>query len=150
MKWNSGFLNLKDELPRMWMRRNSLPYLLHNNFRLYQPKKSKPHPLKHLVTELHNELEKVYVGQACLSWEFLQWQYSKAKEMAAANPNGRRPFNTFVGELQQFQVLLQRFLENEPFQGPRVLNYVKNRCVRRNLLQVPYLRGTYKADNDKL
>ncbi|KAM3203220.1 hypothetical protein P3L10_030846 [Capsicum annuum] len=41
---------------------------------------------------------------------------------------------------QQFQVLLQRFVEDEPFQGPRVQNYVRKRCILRSFLQVPSIR----------
>ena len=93
------------------------------------------------VRELQGDLEMVYVGQLCLSWEFLQWQYEKAFEIWESDPHGFRQYNEVAGEFQQFQVLLQRFIENEPFQGPRVENYVKNRCVMRNLLQVPVIRG---------
>ena len=86
----------------------------------------------------------VYVGQLCLSWEFLQWEYEKALELWESDQYGLRRFNEVAGEFQQFEVLLQRFIENEPFQGPRVENYTKNRCVMRNLLQVPVIRGTTK------
>lgn len=83
----------------------------------------------------------VYVGQLCLSWEFLQWEYEKALKLWESDQYGLRRFNEVAGEFQQFQVLLQRFIENEPFQGPRVENYARNRCAMRNLLQVPVIRG---------
>ena len=92
------------------------------------------------VTELHSDLEVVYVGQMCLSWEILHWQYEKALELWESDPYGL-VYNEVAGEFQQFQVILQRFIENELFQGPRVENYVKNRCVMRNFLQVPVIRG---------
>lgn len=93
------------------------------------------------ITDLRSDLEVVYVGQMCLSWEILHWQYEKALELWDSDPYGMHQYNEVAGEFQQFQVLLQRFIENEPFQGPRVENYVKNRCVMRNLLQVPVIRG---------
>ena len=96
------------------------------------------------VAELRADLEMVYVGELCLSWEFLQWQYKKAFEIWESDPHGFRRYNEVAGEFQQFQVLLHRFVENEPFQGPRVESYVKNRCVVRNLLQVPVIRGEEK------
>ncbi|KAL6142946.1 hypothetical protein ACLB2K_061221 [Fragaria x ananassa] len=86
---------------------------------------------------IHSELEKIYVGQLCLSWEFLQWQYEKALETA---PNQIHSYNEVAEELLQFRVLLQRFVEDEHFQGPRVENYVKSRNAMHKLLQVPEIR----------
>ncbi|KAK1419930.1 hypothetical protein QVD17_29374 [Tagetes erecta] len=92
------------------------------------------------ITELHKDLEIVYVGQACLSWEILHWQYKKAKELQLYDPQGFRSYNHVAIEFQQFHVLLKRFSEDELFQGPRVQNYTKQRCTLRGLLQVPAVR----------
>ena len=97
--------------------------------------------MKMFIKELHSDLEMVYVGQLCLSWEILHWQYEKAVEIWESDPYDIRRYNEVAGEFQQFQVLMQRFIENEPFEGPRLQNYIKNRCVLRNLLQVPVIRG---------
>ncbi|KAE8672515.1 myb family transcription factor family protein [Hibiscus syriacus] len=91
----------------------------------------------------------VYVGQLCLSWEILHWQYEKAIEIWETDRYGLRTFNEVASEFQQFQVLMQRFIENESFEGPRVQNYVKNRCVLRNLLQVPVIREDSMKDKRK-
>ena len=99
------------------------------------------------IGELQTELEVVYVGQMCLSWEILHWQYGKALELWESDPRGVRQFNEVAGEFQQFQVLMQRFIEDEPFHGPRVQNYVKSRCVLRNLLQVPAISGKNLKSN---
>lgn len=93
------------------------------------------------MVALHGDLEMVYVGHACLSWEILQWQYGKAREMREFDHGGFRRYNQVAGEFQLLRVLLQRFIEDEPFQGPRIEYYVKNRCVLRGLLQVPAIRG---------
>lgn len=96
---------------------------------------------KKFIKDLQSDLETVYVGQTCLSWEFLQWEYEKARELPESDPHWSHQYNQVAGEFQQFQVLIHRFLENESFQGPRLSNYVKNRCILRNLLQVPVIRG---------
>ncbi|KAL7588264.1 hypothetical protein Lser_V15G37536 [Lactuca serriola] len=92
------------------------------------------------ITELNKDLEIVYVGQACLSWEILHWQYKKSKELQLYDPQGYRSYNQVAIEFQQFYVLLRRFTEDELFQGPRVLNYTKQRCILKGLLQVPAIR----------
>ena len=75
--------------------------------------------MEKFIGELQTELEVVYVGQMCLSWEILHWQYGKALELWESDPRGVRQFNEVAGEFQQFQVLMQRFIEDEPFHGPR-------------------------------
>ncbi|KAL2546759.1 uncharacterized protein Fot_15992 [Forsythia ovata] len=92
------------------------------------------------VVEMHRDLELVYVGQLCLSWEILCWQYVKAKELLEYDAQGFHSYNRVAEEFQQFQVLMQRFMEDEPFQGPRIQNYVKNRCMIQSLLQVPIIK----------
>jgi len=66
----------------------------------------------------------------------------KAIELQQYDSQKSHRYNHVAGEFQLFQVLMQRFIENEPFQGgPRIQNYVKNRCVIRNLLHVPAIKG---------
>lgn len=141
---STGFLQSKDPLQSISSLKSSPPgmtSLLPQNLLPGKRKKSEFDPMKKFIKELHSELEVVYVGQLCLSWEILHWQYEKALEIWESDPYGRRRYNEVAGEFQQFQVLMQRFIENEPFEGPRVQNYIKNRCVLRNLLQVPVIRG---------
>ncbi|KAG8501595.1 hypothetical protein CXB51_003928 [Gossypium anomalum] len=111
-------------------------------------KTSDSDPMSKFINELHGDLEMVYVGQLCLSWEILHWQYEKAIGIWESDPYCMRRYNEVAGEFQQFQVLIQRFIENEPFEGPRVRNYIKNRCVLRNLLQVPVIRGRRKGRDE--
>ncbi|MCD7453363.1 hypothetical protein HAX54_020662 [Datura stramonium] len=85
----------------------------------------------------------------CLSWEFLHWQYGKALNLWDSDPRCTRTYNEVAGEFQQFQVLLQRFIENETFQGPRVQCYIKSRYDLRNLLQVPVIREDRTKDKNK-
>ncbi|XP_004304295.1 PREDICTED: uncharacterized protein LOC101314873 isoform X1 [Fragaria vesca subsp. vesca] len=139
-----GFLQSKDTLETFSSCKSSTPAIksfLLQNFGLCKPKKnSDSDPMVKFIRELHSELEVVYIGQLCLSWEFLQWQYEKALEIWEYDEYGLRSYNEVAEEFQQFQVLMQRFVENERFQGPRVEHYVKNRCVMRNLMQIPVIR----------
>ncbi|XP_042433300.1 uncharacterized protein LOC122019798 [Zingiber officinale] len=102
-------------------------------------RKSNVDPSQKMISEIQGDLEVVYVGQACLSWEFLRWQYEKAMPQLF-NQSGHRFYHQVAGEFQQFQVNIQRFIENEVFEGPRLPYYIKSRCVLRNLLQVPVLK----------
>ncbi|MCL7034339.1 hypothetical protein MKW94_010458 [Papaver nudicaule] len=142
-----GFLQLKDPLQTMSSRKSATPTLtsvLSQSFGLSKRIKPEGESIEKFIKELQGELEVVYVGQLCLSWEYLHWQYLKARELLEADPYEVRRYNEVAGEFQQFQVLIQRFLEDEPFQGPRVQHYIKNRCVLRNLLQVPVVKEDSK------
>lgn len=121
---------------------SSITYILPRGFSFFRRKNNvEADPMKKFIRELYCDLEMVYVGQLCLSWEFLHWEYEKALKIWESDQYGLLRFNEVAGEFQQFQVLLQRFIENEPYQCPRVENYAKNRCAMRNLLQVPVIRG---------
>ncbi|KAF5207529.1 putative zinc finger FYVE domain protein [Thalictrum thalictroides] len=138
-----GFLQLKDPLKSISTQRSSAPTftsLLSQNFLLSKRRRPEADSSVKFVNDLESDLEMVYVGQLCLSWEFLYWQYEKAKELLESDPYEIRPYNQVAGEFQQFQVVMQRFLEDECFQGPRVQNYIRSRCVLRNLLQVPVIK----------
>ncbi|CAJ1939833.1 unnamed protein product [Sphenostylis stenocarpa] len=102
-------------------------------------------PIVKFVEDLHRDLELVYVGQVCLSWEMLCWEQKKVEELQRYDSQWPRSYNLAAGDFQLFQVLMHRFLEDEPFQEPRIQNYNKNRYVIRNLLQVPPI----KDDNSK-
>ncbi|EYU34658.1 hypothetical protein MIMGU_mgv1a019730mg [Erythranthe guttata] len=148
-----GFLQLKDPFqstPQQKRTAPSLRSLVSQNLWLFKHKINGSDPIKKFINELHGDLEVVYVGQMCLSWEFLHYQYGKTLDLSNSDPNGIHRYNEVAGEFQQFQVLMQRFNEDEPFQGPRIQSYVKSRCVLRNLLQVPVVRGKIrKKDRDE-
>ncbi|PIN24494.1 hypothetical protein CDL12_02782 [Handroanthus impetiginosus] len=147
-----GFLQLNDPLQSISKQRSSPPTLkslVSQNLWLFKHKIHGSDPMKKFIKELEGDLEAVYVGHMCLSWEFLHWQYEKALDLWDSDPRGIRQYNEVAGEFQQFQVLMQRFIEDEPFQGPRVQNYVKSRCLVRNLLQVPVIREDKSKDQRK-
>ncbi|XP_038891903.1 uncharacterized protein LOC120081255 [Benincasa hispida] len=94
-------------------------------------------PRLEFVEDLLRDIELVYVGQVCLSWEILQWQLRKSIDLQRHDSQGIRHYNQVASEFQLFQVILKRFMEEERFQGNRVENYVQNRCVFHSLLLVP-------------
>ena len=95
-----------------------------------------------LMRDLKRDMEMVYVGHLCLSWEVLHWQHRKAIELLQNDTRGTSRYTRVVNEFQFFCILVQRFIEDEPFCGPRINNYVKNRLLVRSLLQVPAIRGS--------
>ncbi|TVU09519.1 hypothetical protein EJB05_42999 [Eragrostis curvula] len=113
--------------------------ILSHNFRSSR-RRSPEDPSERFLKELRYDLETVYVGQMCLSWEFLRWQYEEARDLPESDPYHSHQYNQVAGEFQQFQVVVQRFIEDESFKGPRLPNYINNRCVLRNLLQVPVIK----------
>ncbi|CAL0318251.1 unnamed protein product [Lupinus luteus] len=146
-----GLLQLKDPLKLISMPKSTnqgAKPLISQNVWPCKASKNTSDPLFKIVTELHRDLELVYIGQVCLSWEILCWQHKKAQELQQFHSQGCR-YNHVAGEFQLFQVLMNRFIENEPFQqGTRIQNYVKNRCVIRNLLQVPAIKDDTMKDKN--
>ncbi|XP_016559045.2 uncharacterized protein LOC107858774 isoform X1 [Capsicum annuum] len=145
---------LKDPFQHVSRQRCSGPKLkslISKNIKLFKHKRNYDNidPIVKFIKELQSDLEVIYVGQMCLCWEFLHWQYDKALSLWDSDPRGTRTYNEVAGEFQQFQVLLQRFIENEPFQGPRVQYYIKTRYDLRNLLQVPVIREDKVKDKNK-
>lgn len=96
----------------------------------------------------YRELECAYVAQICLTWEALNWNYKYFQRLRAS----RRQFDpgcpAYVAQqFQQFQVLLQRYVENEPYEhGRRPDIYARMRSLAPKLLQVPEYRD---SDDDK-
>lgn len=99
------------------------------------------------VSNPQQELEAAYVAQICLTWEALNWNYKNLKKLMSAKEHAEFGHYAHVAQqLQQFQVLLRRFIEIEPFEhGCRPEIYARMRISRPKLLQVPELRGSPKS-----
>ncbi|CAA7038650.1 unnamed protein product [Microthlaspi erraticum] len=93
---------------------------------------------KRLKQSIEKDLELVYVAQLCLSWEALQHQYITVRE--TLNPAGSKG-DGLSKEFQKFQVLLERFLEDERCEGKRVLSFVQRRFELMSFFQIPGLSG---------
>ncbi|CAH9118659.1 unnamed protein product [Cuscuta epithymum] len=139
-----GFLQkepLKDPFQLLSTHKYSTPPPLLKSIWPFKQKNSNiDDPVLKFVKDLQCELEVVYVGQMCLSWEFLHWQYGKIIDLWETDLSGSHQYNEAAEEFQQFQVLLQRYIEDERFHGRRVQCYIKSRCDFRNFLQVPVIR----------
>ncbi|AES96721.2 putative ribosomal protein L34Ae [Medicago truncatula] len=145
-----GLLQLKDPLKLISIPKSTISNgIISQNLWPRKSTKITSDPFLKLVHQLHRDLELVYVGQICLSWEILCWLHMKAIELQQYDSQRSHRYNHVAGEFQLFQVLMQRFIENEPFQGgPRIQNYVKNRCVIRNLLHVPAIKDDIKGGEE--
>ncbi|KAH9606809.1 hypothetical protein KSS87_001119 [Heliosperma pusillum] len=145
-----GLLQLKSQDQLDLNKKVSVPVMksvLAQNFWSHKLRKHEADHVKKLIRDLKRELELVYVGQLCMSWEILKWQYRKVEELQTHDPDGFRQYNQVAGEFQKFQVLLQRFTEDEPFHhGPRVQHYLKSRYALSNLLQVPLIKDDSKNE----
>ncbi|CAN4086710.1 unnamed protein product [Withania somnifera] len=93
----------------------------------------------------YHELETAYVAQVCLAWEALSWNYKYFKSLRASRLEEEDPgCPAYVAQhFQQFQVLLQRYIENEPYEhGKRPEIYARMRSLAPKLLQVPEYRDS--------
>ncbi|KAI9087270.1 hypothetical protein K1719_030740 [Acacia pycnantha] len=90
----------------------------------------------------YQDLETAYVGQVCLTWEALHCQYSQMCQKVSWQPENPICYNHSAQQFQQFQVMLQRFIENEPFEkGLRAEVYARTRNTLPKLLHVPNVQG---------
>ncbi|CAH8387796.1 unnamed protein product [Eruca vesicaria subsp. sativa] len=97
---------------------------------------------KRLKQSIEKDLELVYVAQSCLSWEALQHQYITVRDrLNASDSEGGSYDNEISKEFQKFQILLERFLEDERCEGKRVLSFVQRRFELMSFFQVPRLSG---------
>lgn len=96
----------------------------------------------------HQTLETAYVAHVSLSWEALHCTYVHLSLIVAAQPDNPTTYSCAAQAFQQFQVLLQRFIENEPFEhGTRVEIYARSRSLLSKLLQVPTFQVTDRKSN---
>lgn len=93
---------------------------------------------KRLLRSIENDVELVYVAQSCLSWEALYFHYRRVRSLASSDLKNAVPCGNVAEEFQKFQVLLDRFVEDErTADGKRIWNYVRGRIASESLLQVP-------------
>lgn len=94
----------------------------------------------------HQDLETAYVAQLCLTWEALHCQYTQLCQKISVYPENPTWCSHAAQHFQQFQVLLHRYIENEPFeQGNRVEIFARSRVLLPKLLQVPNFQGQFHS-----
>ncbi|XP_039050684.1 uncharacterized protein LOC120191872 [Hibiscus syriacus] len=97
----------------------------------------------------YHELESAYVAQICLTWEALNWNYMNFECKRADRKDFDCPA-VVAQQFQQFQVLLQRYIENEPYeQGRRPEVYARMRLLAPKLLLVPEYRDYEEGERDE-
>ncbi|XP_073036474.1 uncharacterized protein [Primulina eburnea] len=96
----------------------------------------------------YQELEAAYVAQICLTWEALNWNYKYFQRLRASRREHDPGCPAYIAQqFQQFQVLLQRYVENEPYEhGRRPEIYARIRSLAPKLLQVPEYRDSDQDD----
>ncbi|KAL2321196.1 hypothetical protein Fmac_030165 [Flemingia macrophylla] len=100
----------------------------------------------------YRELEAAYVAQICITWEALNWNYKNFESKRAARGHDHDDLDlgcpaTIAQRFQQFQVLLQRYVETEPYEhGTRPEIYARFRHSSPKLLLVPEYR---ESDDDQ-
>ncbi|KAF9663738.1 hypothetical protein SADUNF_Sadunf17G0083300 [Salix dunnii] len=106
---------------------------------------------RRLWKSLESDFELVYVAQSCLSWEALHHQYRKVEALASSTSQNGVFYDNVAGEFQKFQVLVERFMEDEMCKsGKRKWNYVRARFSLKSLLQVPVVSGFYEQENEEI
>ncbi|KAK4758478.1 hypothetical protein SAY87_019779 [Trapa incisa] len=97
--------------------------------------------LHSVENDAYQDLETIYVAHVCLTWEALHCQFTQLNQKISCQPDNSTCYNHSAQQFQQFQVLLQRFIENEPFElGLRPECYVRARTILPKLLHVPNIR----------
>ncbi|KAF2579320.1 hypothetical protein F2Q68_00003245 [Brassica cretica] len=102
-------------------------------------------------TDPCQDLETAYVAQLCLTWEALHCQYTQLSHLISCQPEAVTCYNHTAQQFQQFLVLLQRYIENEPFEqhGSRAELYARGRNAMPRLLQAPKIQGLDKKEMEK-
>lgn len=144
---NDSGTQLQSKSPR------SASQKLVSTFRTLSFKKKEEHPQENGEEEYlqpqqddpYQDLETAYVAQICLTWEALHCQYTQLSQKISSNPENPTCYSRVAQLFQQFQVLLQRFVENEPFeQGLRPEIYARTRSSFTKMLQVPSIQVAKK------
>ncbi|KAL3632802.1 hypothetical protein CASFOL_025786 [Castilleja foliolosa] len=95
------------------------------------------------VNDPYQDIETAYVAQVCLTWEAIHCQYTQLTHKVSCQPDSQTSYNHSTQQFQQFEVLLQRFIENEPFEmGSRPVIYARARKSLPRLLQVPKIQAS--------
>ncbi|GLU17449.1 hypothetical protein SLE2022_338160 [Rubroshorea leprosula] len=104
--------------------------------------------LQQSINDSYQDLETAYVAQICLTWEALHCQYTQLSQIILCQPENPTCYSHSAQQFQQFQVLLQRFIENEPFEeGIRPQIYARARNLLPKLLQAPNIQGSDQKEN---
>ncbi|XVF26458.1 hypothetical protein REPUB_Repub14bG0018300 [Reevesia pubescens] len=137
-----GFTNPSTPSPKSTSKKLASPLRCLSLKTIEEPDEETEH-LQQPMNNPYQDLETAYVAQICLTWEALHFQYTQLSQIILCQPENPTYYNHSAQHLQQFQVLLQRFIENEPFQeGLRAKIYGRARNILPKLLQIPNIQGS--------
>ena len=137
----TGSTNPSTPSPKSASKKLASPLCCLSLKKIEEPDEENEH-LQQPIIDPYQDLEIAYVAQICLTWEALHCQYTQLSQMVLCQPENPTCYNHSAQHLQQFQVLLQRFIENEPFQeGLRAEVYARARSILPKLLQIPNIQG---------
>ncbi|XP_051117961.1 uncharacterized protein LOC127242457 [Andrographis paniculata] len=89
---------------------------------------------------LQSDLELIYVAQTCLFWEALNHQYRQVEIRTFSEQT--TSFHYIVAEkFQEFQILLERFVEEQKPGDRRSPNFIDQRLLFHATIQVPDVTG---------
>ncbi|KAM2585167.1 hypothetical protein TB2_046068 [Malus domestica] len=135
--------------PRSASKKLTSPFRCLSLKKIEEPDDETEH-LQQPENDLYQDIETSYVGQLCLSWEALHCQYTQLNQLIACQPENPNSYNHSAQQFQQFQVLLQRYIENEPFEeGHRAEIYARTQRLLPNLLRVPNIQGPIQKGNEE-
>ncbi|KAK6263879.1 hypothetical protein SCA6_019313 [Theobroma cacao] len=138
----AGFRNHSTPSPKSASKKLASPLRCLSLKKIEEPDEETKH-LQQPMNNPYQDLETAYVAQICLTWEALHCQYTQLCQIVLCQPENPTCYNQSAQHLQQFQVLLQRFIENEPFQeGLRAEIYARARNILPKLLQIPNIQGS--------
>ncbi|KAK1375296.1 hypothetical protein POM88_031489 [Heracleum sosnowskyi] len=94
------------------------------------------------------DLEVAYAVYICFTWELLHCQYTNLSQKKKSHePENSCTYDYSAQRFHQFQVLLQRFVENEAFQkGLMPELYAQTRKSLPKLLHAPIVQGLDKKE----
>nr|XP_011467524.1 PREDICTED: uncharacterized protein LOC101310719 isoform X1 [Fragaria vesca subsp. vesca]XP_011467525.1 PREDICTED: uncharacterized protein LOC101310719 isoform X1 [Fragaria vesca subsp. vesca] len=135
--------------PRSASKKLSSPFRCLSLKKIEEPNDETEH-LQQPEIDPYHDIETSYVGQVCLSWEALHCQYTQLNQLISCQPENPTSYNHSAQQFQQFQVLLQRFIENEPFEeGLRPEIYARTQRILPQLLRVPNIQGPIHKGKDE-
>ncbi|XWS16603.1 hypothetical protein CRYUN_Cryun34aG0103700 [Craigia yunnanensis] len=138
----AGSTNPSTPSPKSASKKLASPLRCFSLKKIEEPDEETEH-LQQPMNDPYRDLETAYVAQICLTWEALHCQYTQLSQIVLCQPENPTCYNHSAQHLQQFQVLLQRFIENEPFQeGLRAEIYACARNILPKLLQIPNIQGS--------
>lgn len=142
VNWLTGFQTPTTPSPRSASKKLASPLSC-----LSLKKIEEPEQLQQPQNDPYQDIETAYVAQICLTWEALHCQYTQLSQKISCQPENPTCYNHSAEQFQQFQVLLQRYIENEPFEeGQRAEIYARARKLLPRLLQVPNAKGKIFGD----